>query len=72
MFLWVKLLNVENSTKLIEIDARDAKVLLIPGQYFHPDNRISNYVRISYSIESEERCEEGIIRLSNILKNLKN
>jgi len=69
MFLWVKLNGVRDSKKLIENEARDANVLLVPGQYFHPDDRISSYVRISYSVESEERCEEAIKRLANLLKN---
>src|SRR5690606_24168011 len=57
MFVWMKLLNVKDSKELIETKARDKKVLLVPGQAFHPLDQPGPYVRASFSSESEENMD---------------
>jgi len=46
-------------------------VLLVPGQAFHPLDKPGPYCRASYSIESKENFEKGLIRLADLLKDLK-
>ena len=57
MFVWMKLLNVKDSKELIETKARDKKVLLVPGQAFHPLTNLVHMIRASFSSESEENMD---------------
>jgi kynurenine/2-aminoadipate aminotransferase len=57
MFLWMKLIDVEDSKRLIEEKAREKKVLLVPGQAFHPNNKPGPYVRASFSLETKENMD---------------
>jgi len=68
MFVWMKLKHVKDSKSLIETKARQAKVLLVPGQAFHPNGEPGPYVRAAFSVASEEEIETGIQRLATILK----
>jgi len=67
MFVWIKLLNVTDSMSLIMEKAVAKKVLLVPGQSFHPNNEISPYVRASYSTASKDQMEEALRRLVALL-----
>jgi kynurenine/2-aminoadipate aminotransferase len=71
MFVWFKLLNCKDSKEVIEKKAVDKLVLLVPGQAFHPLDQPGPYCRASYSIESKENFEKGLIRLADLLKDLK-
>ena len=68
MFVWFRLLHVQDSKKLIEGSARRALVLLVPGQVFMPDNAQSSYVRASFSLATEPDMELAIQRLAAVLK----
>lgn len=70
MFVWFKLLNCNDSKSLIETKARDKMVLLVPGQAFHPNDKPGPFCRAAYSIETKENFEEGMKRLSELLKSL--
>tara|TARA_R110002050_G_scaffold296093_1_gene455661 strand:+ start:622 stop:987 length:366 start_codon:yes stop_codon:yes gene_type:complete len=48
MFVWFKLNGIEDSLDLIQKEAVDAKVLLVPGKAF-VDSGTSPYVRASFS-----------------------
>jgi hypothetical protein len=52
MFVWFRLLGVSDTMDLIQKKALDAKVLLVPGSSFFPDEGPSPYVRASFSIGS--------------------
>jgi kynurenine/2-aminoadipate aminotransferase len=67
MFVWLKLLGVEDSFELITTKARDAKVLLVPGQEFFANPRKTGYVRACYSVASQEDMELAIQRLASLL-----
>jgi kynurenine/2-aminoadipate aminotransferase len=67
MFVWIKLLGIDDSFDLISKKAKDAKVLLVPGQEFYGVDQKSNYVRASFSIPTQEEMEEGIKRLASLL-----
>ena len=68
MFVWFKLVGVEDSKLLIETEARKALVLLVPGQVFMPNGEVSNYVRASFSLATEADMEVAMERFATVLK----
>jgi kynurenine/2-aminoadipate aminotransferase len=71
MFLWLKLLWVDDATDVWE-ELREARVVLLPGRVTHcrgadPAFR-SPCARLSYSSASEADLEEGIARLGGVLR----
>lgn len=68
MFCWFKFLTVEDSDVFIKKKARNAKVLLVPGQSFDPLNRPSPYARAAYSTASLEDMDLALKRLGELLK----
>lgn len=43
-------------------------VFIIPGTVFHPSERKSAYVRVSYSISEEGLADEALGRLANVVR----
>ncbi len=71
-FVWVRVPGVDTSA-LLPL-ALSAKVSYVPGKYFfsNQDEGIE-YLRLSYSFESEEQIEKGVQILGNLISNhLKN
>ena len=68
MFVWLQLRGIKDTKNFIDQKARDAKVILVPGQVFDPLNKPSTYVRAAFSIASDEQIDQGIARLANLLK----
>lgn len=72
MFCWLKLRDVDDTRRLIEEEARKAKVLLVPGHSFSPGPRappeIAAYVRAAFSTASAQEMDEALRRLASILK----
>ncbi|RQM30200.1 hypothetical protein B5M09_000292 [Aphanomyces astaci] len=68
MFVWIKLVGVDDSKALIEQKAVASKVLLVPGQVFLPDNVKTSYVRAAYSTATPEQMDMAISRLAALLK----
>ena len=59
MFLWLRLVGVEDSFSLITEKARAAEVLFVPGKVFMIDESApSPYVRASYSLVSPEDMDK--------------
>jgi len=67
MFVWFKLLGIEDSNDLIKNKAVHEKVLLVPGKSFMPNDEPSPYVRAAYSTATFEQMEEAIKRLASLL-----
>ncbi|EQC42748.1 hypothetical protein SDRG_00471 [Saprolegnia diclina VS20] len=67
MFVWIELHGVKDSKALIEQKAVAAKVLLVPGQVFLPDNQVTPYVRAAYSTASHEEMDLAVSRLAALL-----
>ena len=62
MFLWIKLLNVEDSFSLISEKARAADVLFVPGIVFMvDDSKPTPYIRASYSTVSPQDMDQVLI-----------
>jgi len=75
MFFWVKLhLPSEtdapegNSSQVIAKNAVGHNVLAVPGASFYAGDRITPYVRLSFSVIPEEDMEEGIRRLRKAIE----
>jgi len=68
MFVWMKLLGVNDTQELIETKAVESKVILIPGSVFCPNPRPSQYVRAAYSTASPEDMDTALERLAHLLK----
>ena len=68
MFVWLRLLGVDDSHKLIAEHAVSAKVLLVPGTSFMPDASPSCHVRAAFSTASHEEIDEALKRLAALLR----
>ena len=68
MFVWIKLLGVEDSSILVKTKCAEAKVLAIPGESCVVDGKPSPYIRCAFSTASDEDIDEALRRLSALLK----
>jgi 2-aminoadipate transaminase len=69
MFLWVTLPEGMSSMELFEV-AIDENVAFVPGEAFYVDNPELNTLRLNFSNSDENKIEEGIKRLGNVIKKL--
>ena len=69
MFTWIDLsgAGVVDSFHLVSQKCIEAGVTLVPGQEFYADNRVTGFVRASFSFASVEDMEVGIERLARLL-----
>jgi kynurenine/2-aminoadipate aminotransferase len=71
MFLWMKLLGVEDAVDIWD-NLLEESVVIVPGRIMHvlaqDDEFKSPYVRLSFASPSEENIKEGIARLARALK----
>lgn len=67
MFVWLRLNNITDSSKLIREKAVDKKVLLVPGVEFLPNQAENNCVRASFSIATAEEMDLALNRLKELL-----
>eukprot|EP00667_Euglena_gracilis_P008936 EG_transcript_9071 len=69
MFVWFRLIGIEDSSKLITEKARSQKVLMVPGESFLTDpTQVSPHVRAAYSIATEDQMAEGVRRFAALLR----
>lgn len=69
MFVWLRLLRVADSQKLIEDKALQAKVILLHGAAFCPKGEISPYVRASFSTANDADMDTALSRFGQLLRN---
>lgn len=67
LFLWVELPEYMNARDLA-VKAIEQKVAYIPGGAFFGNNVRENCFRCNYSCMSEEKIEEGVKRLADVIK----
>jgi 2-aminoadipate transaminase len=70
MFLWVTLPDEMSSMELFEVAIKE-NVAFVPGEAFYSDNPEQNTLRLNFSNSNEKKIEEGIKRLGNAIKYLK-
>jgi DNA-binding transcriptional MocR family regulator len=67
MFIWVEL--PENiDANMIFKNALNKKVAFVPGNAFFAEGKVNNCLRLNYATMDEERIEEGIRRLGEVLR----
>ncbi len=69
MFLWLKAPEYINSRDLLE-RCLENKVAFVPGGAFFPNGGNENTLRLNFSNMCEERIEEGIRRISDVLNKM--
>jgi 2-aminoadipate transaminase len=69
MFLWVTLPEGVSSMNLFNLAIKE-NVAFVPGQAFYVDGSGTNTMRLNFSNSSEEQIEEGIKRLSVVIKEM--
>lgn len=67
LFIWVELPDHINSKDLLEQCLKN-NVAFVPGSSFFPNGGNENTLRLNYSNMPEDRIEEGIIRIAEVLK----
>ena len=67
LFLWATLPEKINSTDMLQ-EAIDEKVTYVPGEFFYPDGKGKNSMRLNFSFCKPEIINEGISRLGKAIK----
>ncbi len=67
MFLWITFPKSISSLDLVDLAIKE-NVAFVPGNAFYVDGGGSNTLRLNFSNSDEEKIEEGIKRLANIIK----
>ena len=67
LFSWVTLPEGVDAAELLKRALAEVGVAFVPGGAFHPDGRGKNTLRLSYSLPTTERIEEGVWRLAKVM-----
>jgi DNA-binding transcriptional MocR family regulator len=67
LFSWATLPEGVDAAALLQRSLSEVGVAFVPGGAFHPDGGGANTLRLSYSLPTTERIEEGIWRLAKLL-----
>ena len=67
LFSWLTLPEGIDAAALLQRSLAEAGVAFVPGAAFHPDGSGANTLRLSYSLPTPERIEEGVRRLARLL-----
>jgi len=67
MFLWITLPEGISSSDLVDLAIKE-NAAFVPGNAFYVDGGGNNTLRLNFSNSDEEKIEEGIKRLANIIK----
>ena len=67
LFSWLTLAAGVDAAALLERSLAEVGVAFVPGRAFHPDGGGANTLRLSYSLPSIERIEEGVWRLAKLI-----
>lgn len=71
VYIWVKLPEEMDSRMLLD-EAQKEGVTFIPGHVFYPKRFVGyNYIRLNYSYPSKAEIEQGMMKLSNIIRKYK-
>jgi DNA-binding transcriptional MocR family regulator len=66
LFCWLTLPEGMDAAALLQRSLGQVGVAFVPGGAFHPDGSGANTLRLSYSLPTTERIEEGIWRLAKV------
>jgi kynurenine/2-aminoadipate aminotransferase len=68
MFVYFKCHGIANTKPMVEVRGKEAKVLLVPGQAFSPNDVPSDCVRASFSTASDEEMDQALERFARMLR----
>jgi DNA-binding transcriptional MocR family regulator len=68
LFIWVTLPAHMNGSALLKRAVDEVNVAFVPGSAFFTDGQGQNTIRLSYSLPSEDKINEGIARLGKLIK----
>ncbi len=69
MFLWASVDGVDTE-ELLKLSAQE-KVVFVPGVSFYPGRDVHDGMRLNFSNASEEKIQEGILRLAAAVRDFK-
>ncbi|HET9031010.1 MAG TPA: PLP-dependent aminotransferase family protein [Candidatus Aquilonibacter sp.] len=69
MFLWARTPGID-TTELLKLSAQQ-KVVFVPGVSFYPERDVHDGMRLNFSNASEEKIQEGILRLAAAVREFK-
>lgn len=69
MFLWASVPDID-TTELLKVSA-EQKVVFVPGVSFYPGRDVHNGMRLNFSNASEEKIQEGVLRLAAAVRAFK-
>lgn len=72
IFFWLSLPQCINVQELLQLALREAKVSFLPGDNFSAKEgiKVPNGIRINFSLNNEQKIEQGIERLSSIVHSI--
>jgi DNA-binding transcriptional MocR family regulator len=70
LFVWLTLPETIDGAALLARSIAEARVAFVPGAAFFTDGGGRNTIRLSYSLPSEEKIEEGIGRLAALVSRI--
>ncbi|KAH8081806.1 pyridoxal phosphate-dependent transferase [Filobasidium floriforme] len=69
MFLWIDVSPIDDSSDLVQKEARELGVLAVPGFAFLPNHGKSSFLRVSFSIvDMDNKAELGFELLSQAIR----
>jgi hypothetical protein len=68
MFVWVTLPKGLDAADLLRQSLETERVAFVPGRAFFADGSGGNTLRLSFSLASDAKIDEGIARLGNVLR----
>jgi hypothetical protein len=68
MFVWMTLPPKIDATALLAKAIETKKIAFVPGQAFHADGIGANTLRMSFSCANEQKIEQGMSRLGDLLR----
>lgn len=66
MFLWASVDGIDTSDLLKR--SAEQKVVFVPGVSFYPDRNVHDGMRLNFSNASEEKIQEGVLRLAAAIR----
>ena len=67
LFVWLTLPREHDGAALLHRAVGEVNVAFVPGAAFFTDGTGTNTIRLSYSLPSEDKIEEGIRRLAGLI-----
>ena len=68
MFVWLTLPSAIDGAELLAQSLKTQRVAFVPGRAFFADGSNGNTIRLSFSQNTPDVIEEGIMRLGNLLR----